>query len=67
MDTALKQGGTDPALADQTWSKVDREVTDQAPMVELFTPKMIDFVSKRVGNYVWNLQWYMLMSQLSVN
>ncbi len=67
MDAALKQGGTDPALANQTWAKADREVTDQAPMVELFTPKMIDFVSKRVGNYVWNLQWYMLVSQLSVN
>ena len=67
MDTALKQGGTDPALANETWSKADREVTDQAPMVEVFNPKMIDFVSKRVGNYVWNLQWYMLLSQLSVN
>jgi peptide/nickel transport system substrate-binding protein len=66
MDAALTQGETDPAGANQAWAKIDQEVTDQAPMVQLFNPKLIDFVSKRVKGYAWSPQWYMLLSHLSV-
>ena len=48
------------------WQKVDHEMTDQAPWVDLFNPKQIDFLSKRVGNYQWNPQWYILIDQLWV-
>ena len=41
-------------------------MTDQAPWVDLFNPKQIDFLSKRVGNYQWNPQWYILIDQLWV-
>ena len=34
------------------WAKIDKAVTDQAPMATLFTPKHVDFVSKRVGNFI---------------
>jgi peptide/nickel transport system substrate-binding protein len=66
MDAALTQGETDQAGANLAWAKVDQEVTDQAPMVQLFNPKLIDFVSKRVKGYAWSPQWYMLLSHLSV-
>ena len=33
----------------------------------LFTPKLVDFVSKRVGNYQFSKQFYMLVDQLWVN
>jgi peptide/nickel transport system substrate-binding protein len=38
-------------------------VTDAAPMATLFTPKHIDFVSKRVGNFVFSKQLYWLVDQ----
>jgi peptide/nickel transport system substrate-binding protein len=66
MDAALTQGETDQAGANLAWAKVDQEVTDQAPMVQLFNPKLIDFVYKRVKGYAWSPQWYMLLSHLSV-
>ena len=33
---------------------VDKATTDQAPWVSLFLPKHIDFVSARVGNYIFD-------------
>ena len=33
---------------------------------ELFTPKLVDFVSTKVGNYQFSKQFYMLVSQLWV-
>ncbi|MDX6522416.1 MAG: peptide/nickel transport system substrate-binding protein [Gaiellales bacterium] len=66
MDAALTLGETDPTAANEQWAKIDAEVTDQAPMVQLFNPKLIDFVSKRVKGYAWSPQWYMLFSHLSV-
>jgi peptide/nickel transport system substrate-binding protein len=58
--------GSNPSAANSIWQKVDHEVTDQAPWVDLFNPKQIDFLSKRVGNYQWNPQWYILIDQLWV-
>ena len=45
------------------WAKIDRMVTDQAPMATLFNPKHIDFVSKRVGNFTFSKQFYWLVGQ----
>ena len=33
---------------------IDRELTDQAPWVPLFTPSLPDLTSARVGNYADN-------------
>jgi ABC-type transport system substrate-binding protein len=44
---------TDP-YADRLWAKIDHEMVDRAPVVPLITHKAVDFVSKRVGNYVSN-------------
>ena len=38
-------------------------MTDHAPWVELFNPKQIDFLSKRVQDYQWSPQWYILIDQ----
>ena len=38
----------------------------QSPVVPLINPKMIDFTSKRVGNYQFSKQFYMLVGQLWV-
>jgi peptide/nickel transport system substrate-binding protein len=63
MTEALALAVTDQAAADKLWAEIDREVTDMAPAVPLFTPKHIDFVSKRVGNFMFNAQFYWVVSQ----
>ena len=37
-----------------TWERVDRQTVDAAPWVPLATPRVIDVVSKRVGNYQYS-------------
>jgi peptide/nickel transport system substrate-binding protein len=66
MNTALKQGITDPGTANQTWAQVDKAVTDQAPWVSMFNPKYVNFVSKRVKGFIFSPQWYFLIDQASV-
>ncbi len=63
---AENESVSNPSAADAIWTKVDHEDTDQAPWVDLYNPKQIDFLSKRVGNYQWNPQWYILIDQLWV-
>ena len=64
MHEALKLGITDQAAADKLWAEIDKMVTDKAPAAALFTPKRVDFVSKRVGNFLFNAQ-YQWMPMLS--
>jgi len=63
MNKALKQEVTSFPKANAMWAKIDRQVTDQAPMATMFTPKHLDFVSKRVGNFVFSKQFYWLVDQ----
>ena len=63
MDQAESMGVSNPTGANNIWATVDHEVTDQAPWVDLFNPKQIDFLSKRVQGYQWNPQWYILIDQ----
>ena len=44
-------------------ARIDREVTDQAPLVPLFTPRLPDLTSKRVGDYEYQ-RGYVLLDQL---
>ena len=59
MATAI----TDPKKANDMWAEVDKAMTDKAPMAVLFTPKHVDFTSKRVGNFQFNPQYYWMVSQ----
>jgi peptide/nickel transport system substrate-binding protein len=63
MHKALSLAVTNEPAANVLWAKVDKEVTDQAPMATLFNPKHLDFVSKRVGNFVFSDQFYWLVDQ----
>jgi peptide/nickel transport system substrate-binding protein len=61
------EAANNPAAANRVWASLDRRITDQAPWVPLFTPKLVDFVSKNVGNYQFNPLWYFLVDQAWVH
>src|SRR5262245_57736542 len=63
MHAALAQGVTDQDGANKVWAEIDKAVTDKAPAVPLFTPKHVDFLSKRVGNFLFNAQYYWVVTQ----
>lgn len=63
MQAALAQGVTDPDGANKEWAAVDKLVTDNAAAAALFTPKHLDFVSKRLGNFQFNSQFYFMVTQ----
>ena len=54
---------TNEQRANAMWSQIDRMVTDEAPMVTLFNPKHVDFVSKRVGNFTFSKEFYWLVAK----
>jgi peptide/nickel transport system substrate-binding protein len=58
MKAAMATAVSDPKKAEAMWAEADKMVTDKAPAVFLFTPKHVDFVSKRVGNFLFNPQYY---------
>jgi peptide/nickel transport system substrate-binding protein len=66
MQAALATARTNPAQANQQWGDIDKAIMAQAPVAPLITPKIIDFTSKRVGNYQFSKQFYMLVDQLWV-
>ncbi len=63
MKQALQLGIEDPPAALKLWAKVDRQTTDDATQAVLLNPRLIDFTSKRVGNYIWSAQFYMILDQ----
>jgi len=63
MDEALALAITDQAAADKLWAEIDKAVMEKAPAVPMFTPKRVDFVSKRIGNYMFNAQYYWVVTQ----
>jgi peptide/nickel transport system substrate-binding protein len=64
MDTALATGVKDPEAANTIWAQVDHKVTDQAPWVAMFNPKLLDFISSRITNHVFSPQWYFLLDEV---
>jgi len=64
MQDALVTERTSMDAANAKWAEVDKAVMTAAPTAPLLTPKLIDFTSKRVGNYQFSKQFYMLVSQL---
>jgi peptide/nickel transport system substrate-binding protein len=61
---AEADGSTNPTEAASLWTQVDHMDTQQAPWVDLYNPKQIDFLAKNVHGYQWNPQWYILIDQL---
>jgi peptide/nickel transport system substrate-binding protein len=63
---ALSEEPTNPQEANLAWTRIDRRLVDEAAWLPLLTPKWIDFVSKRVGNYQYNPERGMLIDQVWV-
>ena len=63
MKEAFALSATDQEGANKIWAEVDKMVTDNAAAAPLFTPKHIDFVSKRLGNFQFNAQFYWMVTQ----
>ena len=71
IDKLETQAGTEeltnPTAANVMWGKIDKLImTTEAPWVPLFNPKQLDFVSKRVGNYHFSLEFNMFVDELWV-
>jgi peptide/nickel transport system substrate-binding protein len=64
INTAEADETSDPSVAPALWTTIDHEMTNEAPWVDLYNPKQIDFLSKNVHGYEWNPQWYILIDQL---
>jgi peptide/nickel transport system substrate-binding protein len=63
--TLAAEGANSPA-ATELWAQADRFLTDQAITVPLVTPRVLDFVSNRVGDYQYSYQFGVLLDQLWV-
>ena len=63
MKEAFALSATDQEAANKIWAEVDKMVVDEAAAAPLFTPKHIDFVSKRLGNFQFNAQFYWMVTQ----
>jgi len=63
MHAALAQGVTDQDGANKVWAEIDKAVTDKAAAAPMFNPKHVDFVSKRLGNFQFNSEFYWMVSQ----
>jgi peptide/nickel transport system substrate-binding protein len=56
----------DARAANVLWARIDRDLSDQAPWLFLYNRKQADFVSSRVRNFQYNLQYGILRDQLWV-
>jgi peptide/nickel transport system substrate-binding protein len=63
---ALKTNVTNPAAAATMWAAIDKEATDASPWATMFTPKELDFVSKRVGDFTFSDQFHLLYDKIWV-
>jgi peptide/nickel transport system substrate-binding protein len=63
MDHAATVGIRNLTAANDIWAEVDKKVTDDAPWVDMFNPKYLDFVSSRLKNHVFSPQWYFLLDE----
>ncbi len=71
IDSLIKRSLHEEAVNTQAsidgWARVDRAVVDQAVIVPLVNPKVVDVVSKRVGNYQYSANGFgVLIDQLWV-
>jgi peptide/nickel transport system substrate-binding protein len=64
INQAEADGATNPSMATALWTQVDHMDTAQAPWVDMYNPKQIDFLSKNVHGYSWSPQWYILIDRL---
>lgn len=56
----------DPAAGIRLWQRVEDAILARAPVVPAFNFNHVSLVTARVGNYRYNPQWGVLLSQLWV-
>jgi YVTN family beta-propeller protein len=66
VDRAIEMQAEDPSASGALWAEIDHAMVDQAPYLWLVNPIAVDFVSERVGNYQFSLNWNVLLNQLWV-
>jgi peptide/nickel transport system substrate-binding protein len=64
MNKAESVEATNPTEAAKLWTQADHALTLQAPWVNMYNPRQIDFLAKNVHGYQWSPQWYILIDQL---
>jgi peptide/nickel transport system substrate-binding protein len=53
----------DPQRANEGWAALDQEVTNRALIIPIASTRVIDFVSKRVGNFQYHPVFGLLFDQ----
>ena len=66
MDRARSTQVHDPAEAIRLWQRLEDVILARAPIIPAFNRSYVVLVSARVGNYQYNPQWGILLSQLWV-
>jgi peptide/nickel transport system substrate-binding protein len=61
MKAAMALATRDPEAALKQWGDIDYDVMKQAPAIPLYTPKDVDLVSSRLGNYEFSNQFHWLI------
>ena len=64
MTQAAALQAQDPHAATLLWQQIEAKILAQSPVVPTVVPRNVDFVSKRVGNYLYSPQWGVLLEQL---
>ena len=63
MRAAMKTAVKNPKAANRQWAGIDHQIMQKAPLAPLFTPKHLDFTSKRVGHFIFSNQFYCVIPQ----
>jgi peptide/nickel transport system substrate-binding protein len=66
MTKAMDMSLTDTKAAAKLWAAIDKKVTDAAYVATLYNPKHVDFISKRLGHFVFSSEVYFLPGMASV-
>ena len=57
---------SDPGAASQAWSAIDHQITDQAPWLAMYNPRLNIATSSSLGNYQYHPFYGLLLDQLWV-
>jgi peptide/nickel transport system substrate-binding protein len=57
---------TAPGSANEAWAAIDRQITNQAPWLPLYNPRLNIATSSRVGNYQYHPFFGLLLDRLWV-
>jgi peptide/nickel transport system substrate-binding protein len=71
IDNAVQRAqaleATAPGAASEAWAGIDRQITDRAPWVPLYSPRLDVATSSRVGNFEYHPFFGLLLDQLWVH